>query len=461
MTGPGGSFPSGRLCSVLAVVLFAFPAAGSVISSASESEEQPDSTESPFLVRIDPERTTQFECNVSITGTLTTPARDGEKTWDLLTAARFRFTQRQLASPLSGPLALQAVRRYFVASTSVTVGKDHQTRISMPRSASLIQVAGSDTGVNYAPVTGSLSRTQLDLLQMPCDPLPCTGLLPSRDVTVGEKWNTDAWVVPLLAGLDAVTEQSMACELMSLNDKSLRISFTGSAEGAALGSASSVLLTGSLVFDRREQLIQMLECRLTEKRSPGPVSPGIAATVEVQWTQSPDESEVALPSEADPGTFEQPLVLTTPWRLILRHSREWHLFNQTERVLMLRQIRFGALVSQCNISAGVIVPPGEHTPDAEFRSDVEKAVSSRGGFVIKEETLREDNLWRVRRVQAKATTGQLEITWDYFLCASASGEQYSIVFSHSTEDAEAFGDEPTRLLGSLSLARRRPALPFR
>ena len=417
--------------------------------------------ESPWLVRIDPERTTQFDCSVNITGSLRTPSRDGEQTWELSSESTFQFAERQLQSTGSGPRALQAVRRYSTASAVTNVGQEHQTRISIPATRGLIHVAGSGRKIRYAAARHPLSRRQLDLLQMPCDPLPCSGLLPTRDVSVGEKWNTDVWVLPLIAGLDAVTEQSMTCESLSMDEYSMRVRFSGSVTGAALGSASTVELEGTLTFDRKSQLIQKLNCHLMEKRTPGPVSPGIDATVDVLWTQTADSSSVRLPVESDTDAFEEPLVLTTPWDLLLRHSREWHVFNQTQRVLMLRQIRSGVLISQCNISLGMTMPPGQYTPDADFRADVERAVRTRDGYVLREQTIRDAPSWRVRHVQAGGTAGELEITWDYFLCSSAGGQQFSLVFSYSADDADEFGDEATRLLDSLSLARQRAALPFR
>jgi hypothetical protein len=439
-----------------ALILLPVTCAQQEVAAKSDAE----GTESPFAVSIDADRVTQFDCRVGITGTLTTPATNGARKWVLDSQADFSFSQRRLPSELSGPLALQALRQYSKAEARTSVGKDHETKTTLPRDNSLIHIRGADTGLSVAAAALPLSRGQYDLLQMPCDPLPCSSLLPSRNVTVGEKWNTDAWVFPRLVGFEAVTDQTLSCELKSLTGDVAEIHFQGTADGAVLGSASSVELTGMLTLDTKSRMLTRLSCQMKEKRSPGPVSPGLDVSVNVSWTQSLTGA-AKVPAELNESLFSRPLALQTPWHLVFSHSSEWHVFNQTEGVIMLRQIRDGALISQCNISAGVVMPAGQHTADADFRSDVEAAILTRSGQLTSEETVRDDKQWRMRHLRASGSVNNVEIIWDYYLCAAASGEQFSLMFSHGAADNEAFGDESTQLLNSLSLARRRPALPFR
>ena len=433
-----------------------------VRESETQKTDQDDGQETPLSILIRPDEATQIQYTVDISGTLTTPTQGGPKEWTLGSQASFQFVQRQLESDLTGPAALRAARRYLSAVSTTKIGDDHSVETKLPNRLSVTQVVGTDTGLDCASVTEPLNRIQLDLLQMPFDPLFVTGLLPGRDVAVGDKWNADSWVVPCLVGVEATTSQDVSCELRSMNDKTAGVRFVGMAEGALLGSSSSVNFEGTMSFDRDQRQVTSLDCRLVEERTAGPVSPGIHADVKIAWTQKgvPDPGE--LPAEIDEEKFKRPLALRTPWRLALAHSRDWHVFNQTERVLMLRQIRSGALVSQCNISAGVVVKPGDHTPDADFRADVEDVIRLRDGRILREETIRDDKVWRIRHVQATATASdEIEIIQDHYLCTATSGEQFSMLFSHARTDDDAFGDEPTRFLDSLSVAGRRPALPFR
>ena len=451
-------FGSGTVLFLVVSVLL--PAADAVIAQETKEPPTPDSTEAPLAARIDSTRATSVQANVKITGHLMTPSAAGIRKWELRSTGTFEFVQRQLPSELSGPLALLAVRQYSNASTETQVGERHTTKSSLSKAQSLIHFRGSDSGFQAAPAVRQLTRREHDLLQMPCDPLPCSGLLPTRDVAVGDKWNCDDWVLPRLTGLEAITEQTLTCNLASRNDNQATVQFEGTATGAVSGSAGSATLQGTLVLDVVSQLVTSLQCNIKEKRSAGPVSPGLDVTLTLEWTQSVADS-TDLPVEIDDSLFAKPFRLPTPWRIEFSHGADWHVFNQTDSVMMLRQIRNGALISQCNISKGVVVPPGQHTSDADFLADINADIPAGGGSVVAQETIRDDNRWRVRHVQARGSVSDVEIIRDCYLCSAASGEQFSLMFSHSTADDTAFGDEADSWLNSLSLTRRRPALPFR
>ena len=129
---------------------------------------------------------------------------------------------------------------------------------------------------------------------------------------------------------------------------------------------------------------------------------------------------------------------------------------------MLRLLKNGQLIGQANFSKGTTVKPGEHTSDAEFDQDIGASVSERKGRVLQSQTVPVQKGWRFRQVQATGAAAKKTILWDYFLCSADSGQQFSVVFSHASEDAADFEAEPLKLLQNFTLPkRRRPALPFR
>jgi hypothetical protein len=201
-----------------------------------------------------------------------------------------------------------------------------------------------------------------------------------------------------------------------------------------------------------------------EQRSAGPVSPGLDVVATLSWKQTPlkeaESPPVAIP-ETLPADSQLQLALQTPLKLQLRHSREWHLFHETSAVMMIRQLRNGTLISQCNISTTITVPPKQHTPDREFLADVTESVRERKGQILKEETVRDDDRWRIRQIRAVGNADGKQIIWDYYLCSAVTGQQFSLVFSHAAADDELFGEEPSRLLETLQIVRPRPTLPFR
>lgn len=299
---------------------------------------------------------------------------------------------------------------------------------------------------------------------MPCDVLVVAALLPSSAVSVGDKWNTDDWVMPMVMGVEAVIEQSATCELKSANDETAIVLFNGRVHGATLGSETTASISGEFTVHRRSGMITSLKATQKEERTPGSVSPGLDVTAAIDWTQtlgSADSKTLATLTETAPSDRARLLLLQTSLKLQLTHSREWHLFHETPSVLMMRQLRDGNLISQCNISSAVTVAAKQHTPDSEFLSDVTDSVKQRNGRVVEQETVRDDNRWRIRHIRAIGDASGKVIVWDYYLCSTGTGEQFSMVFSHAQDDAESFGDEATKLLAGLQIARKRPALPFR
>jgi hypothetical protein len=143
---------------------------------------------------------------------------------------------------------------------------------------SLIDVAEPKrtTRVEYAPDV-RLTRAQVDLLQIPCDPIVATGLLPA---TKSERLRTKngtpipgssrCWLVSMLPSnnLQTVNVENTLAQLKAV------VEFEGTAEGAVVGSATKVTLKGELVYDRTEKFIRSFSAVQSEKREPGPFSPG-------------------------------------------------------------------------------------------------------------------------------------------------------------------------------------------
>lgn len=405
--------------------------------------------------------TTSVVYSVRIEGQISTPSEEGTLKFPLTSTGQFQFRNTQAVSSDVGVQQLRAVRRFIKAETK-TVVDERETVVSLPSAYSEIHTSGVDGQLISWHPKYALLRKQADLLKMPFDVLTIQGLLPVSSVKADEAWNASSWVVPALVGLDVTVIQSVTCRLKSLTPDEAIIELEGSIEGAVTGSASNVTFGGMLTFDREAGLIRQARITMKEKRSPGPVSPGIDVTATILWSQDPvagstgDSAEVSLPTEN-----QLLLSAQAPGGLKFRHSREWYLFHETPTVMMLRQLREGALIGQANFSSTVTMPPGQHTPDAEFERDIRESVAERKGKVLSTDTSNRPG-WRFHRIAATGNAGEKTILWDYYLCSEKSGKQFSIVFSHAASDSKAFSGEPEKLMQNFQVPqRRRPALPFR
>jgi hypothetical protein len=441
--------------------------AGSGIIAAFGLSDRTRADEISLIDVAEPKRTTRVEYAMKIDGTLVTPSQNGEAEWKLQSTGKFVFDQRRFPSEATGPYLMRGVRRFETAQTDSIVGKDHKTSVILPPQASVIQLYGAEQQLLQLSPDVRLTRPQVDLLQIPCDPLAATGLLPSRNLKdQHEKWNADAWVVPMLAGVDAAVTQTAVCEITSLKDNEAIIRFEGTTEGAVTGSATKIRLTGEFTFDRKAGFIRAFNAVQTEKREPGPFSPGLDVNATIAWTQKQSDSKMSdtIPEtmpEAVPDERRLLLTLATPDRVMLLHNRDWHVFHETAEMVMLRMVHAGSLVAQCNISPSPAVPPGDFTSEQEYLDEVKAALTERKGQVQSSKVHSDINGWRIHHVRALGKANDKALIWDYFLCTARSGQQLSLIFSYAEEDEKLVAGSPEQMLGTLTVPANRPkvALP--
>lgn len=456
-----------RVCQVHGLLFSVALIVGITGSLTADEAAVPEDSPSAILLidPADPGRCTHVSYSLQIEGTMKTPSASGTTDWALKSAARFDFAQRRFPSDSVGPFALRAARRFREAETTSLVGKDHRTRVVLSQQAGNIRIYGGEMQlIQFSPEV-RLTRPQVDLLQFPCDPLATTGLLPKRALkTASEKWNADSWVVPMLTGMDASVTQSAVCSLKSITDSEATILFECQGTGAITGSPTEIRLSGEMILDRKNSLIRQLNATLTEVRNPGTISPGLDVTARIQWSQELTESAAELPEaipDSLPSKNQLLLTLVTPWRILLSHDRDWHLFHETSELVMLRMISNGSLVAQCNIASAPLLAPGKFTPESDYLAEVERAVAERLGRIRSSRVEPDRNDWRIHHVQATGEANKQILIWDYYLCTTRSGEQVSLVFSHAEEDEDVFSGVADRMLSSLTIRSARPkiALP--
>ena len=407
-------------------------------------------------------RPTSVQYTIRIEGKISTPNPQGTQSFPITSTGEFQFRNDQTNVEISGVNDLRAARKFHKAETRTIVDKSRETVVNLPSTYGLIHTCGHSGQLRSWHPEYALLRSQADLLRMPFDVLVMQTLIPTSTVKKTDRWNSSAWVVPALTGLDATVTQSVTCSLKELTDAEAEVEFEGSIEGAVTGSASRVNFGGGLTFDRQTGIIRQATITMKEKRTAGPVSPGIDITATIQWSQDPVITTDPNVKIEEPTNQQLLLSTKAPGGLRFRHSRQWHLFHETESVMMLRLLKNGQLIGQANFSKGTTVKPGEHTSDAEFDQDISASVSERKGRVLQSQTVPVQKGWRFRQVQATGAAAKKTILWDYFLCSADSGQQFSVVFSHASEDAADFEAEPLKLLQNFTLPkRRRPALPFR
>jgi hypothetical protein len=83
----------------------------------------------------------------------------------------------------------------------------------------IVAAAGEDTLSLYAP-RGLLTRDELELVELPADPLMLASLLPEKEVAIADRWEIPPGALARILAIDEVSASDVACELMKETLKS-------------------------------------------------------------------------------------------------------------------------------------------------------------------------------------------------------------------------------------------------
>ena len=422
-------------------------------------------------------RVRMVRSHVQVSGQLQTAAGGGKKIPLKLNAdAQYRFLERRLSGAGRNAETLRTARLYRFANNDAEVtptdapagAASKKSTLKLPETRHLIVAHGRREGALLYSPTATLTYDQLDLLNTPGDSMSLLSLLPREEVAVGDSWKPETWAVQMLCGIEAMTKGEIICKLEEANASTARVSFTGSAEGATLGSPTSVQLTGEFTFDRVAKLMTHARVKQTENLAIGAAKPGLEATasVTVERSLAEDNSEAKL--LADSAVAEIPLepapemqfLRFESWAVRFYHDRGWHQFHQTNDVAVLRLMEQGSLVAQVNVSPIPAAASGSHTSEEQFQTDIRQSLGKRLKSITKAEPLKPRNATDRRylfRVTVDGEADGVPMTWFYHLCAAPTGQQISFVFAVETKNLDKFNNRDLSLVRLLEFIPTRQA----
>ena len=422
----------------------------------------------PLELRADEEYTLQesplaspvfrVSAEVDVRGKLKTTA-DKEKILDLDLAvdAVFDYRERRLPGAGRDALTLRSLREYIQAQANINVNKNRSFS-ALPKANVLIVAHGNREGITFYQTDVPMTRSELELLQMPGDGLAVLGLLPQTKVEVGQKWTAESWAVQMLTGTEALLKSSVSCELESVKNLLARVKFDGSVEGAIQGATTEINLTGHYVFDLKKNYLRSVELRQTEKRGVGAVSPGMDVVASMKLSRSPDITEGLLkpaaleqiPLEPTPEQLE--LDLKLPWNATISHSRDWHIFQRTPHQTVLRLIQDGNLIAQCNLSPLSEPKAGNRMSETEFRELVKKSLGESLKSIAGYETLSNADDLVIDRLIAQGESQKINMTWHYYQAVTKAGRMLFFV-AVETDLKEKLGERDLKLVQSLKMEK--------
>ena len=400
-------------------------------------------------------RVYSVRCRLQVTGEIRTAVQEGRTIGLKLNVdGRMSFLERRLAATGRDSHALRSLRSYQLAEARIEAG-ERKTSSKLPDSRRLIVAEGRVDGIRHWSTLGSMTSESIDLLRTPGDSLALIALLPDSAVEAGSTWKPPHWVIQTLTGVEAVTKSELSCRIDRLDERYAIIVLDGQIEGAILGSLTTVTVKGQIAFDLQSGHIRQAQITQTEERAVGTVSPGMQVTAtmyvdrQVSNSVGPLTDKLVDSIPIAPEDEQLAVGFVSPWRLYFTHSRDWHVFHQTDDVAVLRLIEDGSLVAQCNVSRIPSVAAGRHTPEEQFIGDIQTALGSQLREISDAKVISvNDDRW-LYRVTARGMTRDVPMEWYYYLCAAPDGRQVAFVFSLESRLAESFSGRDLELVGSV------------
>jgi hypothetical protein len=410
------------------------------------------------------ENTRANECfRLSLTMRLTgemVVVRDSKPvTLRLAATAEHRYRERVLVLSREG-LIKKAARYYDDARASITIDGSTNARTLRPERRLAVAQRQNDTLLCYSP-QGPLTRDELETISEHFDTLCVAGLLPGKEVKVGDSWKLGNAAAQGLCQFEGLVSNELTGKLAVVADGMAAFAIEGTASGIELGAQAKVTVIATGRFDVAKKRLVSLEWKQQDVRDQGPASP--AATVETTITlvreaveqpkELSDVSLVSVPQGFDvPAPLTQLLVSDPKGRFELAASRDWQPVSQSDSHLVLRLLDRGDFVAQATVTPWTKAEPGKHMDPKEFH----EAMLASPGWEP-EEVLQEGELPNQpngRFVYRLAVRGQIEevkVVQTFYLVAGAKGDQCVVAITFKQAQSGKLGARDLILVDGLEL----------
>lgn len=363
------------------------------------------------------------------------------------------YAERGLGSPRAGTAG--ALRWYQQARGDIEVArKPRPVALREERRHFLIQAG--ERGAVYRCLEGPLTREERDLLELPAATHCLSLLLPTSPVAVGETWSLEDARLAQLLNLDAVTAQSLVCQLDSCDDAAAQMSLKGKVLGAIQGVVTELSLQGKYQFDRSIRQVAWLALGIQESREAGLAEPGVRVSARLRVGMRPSLQPSlgeTLQAEIEQQASASELLEYRPasGRFSLAHSSPWYLFDERPDLTVLRYIEGDRMVAQCNLRPMMPVPTGSGLTLDQFRDEIRVALGSSAQQVVDSREAMQPDGTRQLRVSVVGQVADTPIHWIYYHLVAPTGHRMTCAFTLAGDQMDRFNAEDANLVGGLNL----------
>lgn len=396
----------------------------------------------------------KYTVELLLGGQMTVTQEGGKAPIKLEARAGHAFTERTLL--VDGGLPSKSARHYDGAGAVAVLAGDRIER-TLAADRRLIVAQRSSEGLYCYSPAGPLTRDELDLITEHFNPQCIAGLLPGKDVAVGDTWAVTNPAAQAACMFDGLVKNALVGKLTDIKGVAT-FTIEGTAEGVEHGAKVTLTVTATGTFDLATKRVTALTWKQKDVRDQGPVNP--AAEVDVTVTIKREVVAQPPAQVADAALAVVPQGNPTPLMTHLRHAdakgryqfvypREWHVTGQTESHLVMRLLDRGEFIAQATITGWKKADAGKHTTADEFK----KAVSESPGWiatrVIEDAELPTDGGRWIYRLTAEGKMENLPVIQAFHLIAGPQGDQAVVTFAMKPEQVKAVGTRDVGLVQAI------------
>ncbi len=376
----------------------------------------------------------------------------------LSVVCNIRYDEKTLEMPETPDGRAQSVRYYHNISAVVKVEQDGIKPVLRPERRLIGAEADGRRRTLFSP-RGTLTRKELELIDIVADSLLLDRLLPARPVAVGDKWKLPETLLVALLGLDEAEKAEVQSTLADVTDDVARFELAGTVEGTTDGVATTIELKAKYRFNRKTNRIDWIGLLVKEDRGIGHVAAGLNVIARLQLRIAPladAKSSANLTDAALEGFDLEPTDELT--RLVylpekgdwqFTYDRRWHVTDDRGELVVLQMLDRGELIAQCNVSPLPKREPDRQITLEEFQDDVKKALGESFGRFVRASQFAGESDHRVYRVVVQGEVEQLPIQWNYYLVVDRHGRQAVFAFTIEQAMVDRFGKADEELIGAL------------
>lgn len=408
-----------------------------------------------------PADATRCTLELSLAGNLLVTQEKGRQPMRVEAKARLRFAERALI--VVDGMPAKSARHYDETAFSAVVGGDKLDR-TLPADRRLVVAVRSSEGLDCYSPAGPVTRDELDLVTEHFDPQCLPGLLPGREVKVGDTWALAPQAAQAACLFDGLIKHALTGKLVEVKDGVAVFTVEGTAEGIENGAKVSLAVTATGKFDPTKRRVVELVWKQKDERDQGPVNPAsqVEATVTLKREPLPQlppelsDAVLAVVPKAEPPALMTALRYADPkGRYQFVHPRDWHITGQTDAHLVLRLIDRGEFVAQATVSVWKKAEPGKHATPEEFKKMLGELTGWVVERVVEDAELPTDGGRWLYRVTAAGRMQDLPVVQSFHLLAGPQGDQLVVTSAMKPEKVKAVGTRDVELVNAIEFGAKK------